>query len=113
MGIFFFSSRRRHTRFKCDWSSDVCSSDLRGDLSMAGTCTVTYVDPKRLLACGHPITQYGPVDMPMTKAEGLASVASPLNAVKIINTTETVGAVAEDRGSAIMGQFGLKARMIT
>src|SRR2546430_551943 len=25
----FFSSRRRHTRFDCDWSSDVCSSDLR------------------------------------------------------------------------------------
>src|SRR6267142_4506973 len=28
--IFFFSSRRRHTRLTCDWSSDVCSSDLRG-----------------------------------------------------------------------------------
>src|SRR2546430_7055738 len=28
MLIFFFSSRRRHTRFDCDWSSDVCSSDL-------------------------------------------------------------------------------------
>src|SRR5260370_27479596 len=28
MYSFFFSSRRRHTRFKCDWSSDVCSSDL-------------------------------------------------------------------------------------
>src|SRR4029434_6265286 len=26
--VCFFSSRRRHTRFKCDWSSDVCSSDL-------------------------------------------------------------------------------------
>src|SRR5438034_15245 len=26
--IFFFSSRRRHTRSLCDWSSDVCSSDL-------------------------------------------------------------------------------------
>src|SRR5256886_3911694 len=26
---FVFSSRRRHTRFDCDWSSDVCSSDLR------------------------------------------------------------------------------------
>src|SRR2546430_511342 len=25
--FFFFSSRRRHTRFDCDWSSDVCSSD--------------------------------------------------------------------------------------
>src|SRR2546427_8996013 len=28
MTLFFFSSRRRHTRFDCDWSSDVCSSDL-------------------------------------------------------------------------------------
>src|SRR5689334_23394808 len=27
---FFFSSRRRHTRWNCDWSSDVCSSDLGG-----------------------------------------------------------------------------------
>src|SRR2546430_9450343 len=26
--VFFVSSRRRHTRFDCDWSSDVCSSDL-------------------------------------------------------------------------------------
>src|SRR5882762_7726690 len=31
MLFFFFSSRRRHTRFKCDWSSDVCSSDLGAD----------------------------------------------------------------------------------
>src|SRR5256886_14620938 len=30
--VFFFSSRRRHTRFDCDWSSDVCSSDLRAAL---------------------------------------------------------------------------------
>src|SRR2546430_13745509 len=47
--LFFFSSRRRHTRFDCDWSSDVCSSDLsprRGAasahssfLSSAGTPT--------------------------------------------------------------------------
>src|SRR5438132_3615623 len=28
MSCFFFSSRRRHTRSLCDWSSDVCSSDL-------------------------------------------------------------------------------------
>src|SRR5260370_4861744 len=35
--FFFFSSRRRHTRFKCDWSSDVCSSDLR--FSTASTRT--------------------------------------------------------------------------
>src|SRR2546430_5777498 len=29
--LFFFSSRRRHTRFDCDWSSDVCSSDLSAE----------------------------------------------------------------------------------
>src|SRR6266481_10157373 len=28
ISFFFFSSRRRHTRWNCDWSSDVCSSDL-------------------------------------------------------------------------------------
>src|SRR2546430_11256307 len=31
---FFFSSRRRHTRFDCDWSSDVCSSDLHDELDV-------------------------------------------------------------------------------
>src|SRR5689334_23721628 len=39
--LFFFSSRRRHTRWNCDWSSDVCSSDLsntRGRLArLAGS----------------------------------------------------------------------------
>src|SRR5688572_32809855 len=34
--IFFFSSRRRHTSFDCDWSSDVCSSDLAFVLLLAG-----------------------------------------------------------------------------
>src|SRR5207237_6942497 len=34
--FFFFSSRRRHTRFKCDWSSDVCSSDLTALGRLAG-----------------------------------------------------------------------------
>src|SRR5256886_13467088 len=38
--IFFFSSRRRHTRFDCDWSSDVCSSDLRD----GKTTTVSLMD---------------------------------------------------------------------
>src|SRR5256886_5501580 len=32
--FFFFSSRRRHTRFDCDWSSDVCSSDLLLEIVM-------------------------------------------------------------------------------
>src|SRR5260370_13528539 len=49
--FFFFSSRRRHTRFKCDWSSDVCSSDLpifdfRNRVHLPEyRCRVLYGDP--------------------------------------------------------------------
>lgn len=85
---------------------------MRGDLQIAATCTVTYVDPKQLLACGHPITQFGPVSMPMTKARVVATLPSPLNAFKIINTTETVGSFTDDRESAIRGLFGKAAKMI-
>ena len=85
---------------------------VRGDLEISATCTVTYVDPKRLLACGHPITQYGPVSMPMTKAEVVATLPSPYNAFKIINTTDTVGTFTQDRETAIMGRFGTAAHMI-
>src|SRR6266478_7003843 len=59
--FFFFSSRRRHTRFDCDWSSDVCSSDLIvGILAILGLITrkglwpylwrewLTSVDHKRI-----------------------------------------------------------------
>src|SRR2546427_1437839 len=41
MDRFFFSSRRRHTRFDCDWSSDVCSSDLLWHFSPL-TLTLVY-----------------------------------------------------------------------
>lgn len=85
---------------------------VRGDLEIAATCTVTYVDPKQLLACGHPITQFGPVSYPMTKADVVATLPSPLNAFKIINTGEMIGSFTEDRQTAIRGQFGLAARMI-
>ncbi len=85
---------------------------VSGDFDMAATCTVTYVDPKRLLACGHPITRFGDVSLPMTKAQVVATVASSLEPMKIINTTETVGSFTQDRESGILGVFGKKASMI-
>jgi hypothetical protein len=85
---------------------------VRGDLQIAATCTTTYVDANQLLACGHPITQFGAVSMPMTKALVLATVPSPLNAFKIVNTTETVGSITDDRHSAVRGSFGQNARMV-
>ena len=85
---------------------------VRGDIEIAATCTVTYVDPKQLLACGHPVLGAGAVSLPMTAAEVVATIASPLNAFKVVNTGNTIGAFNEDRESAIRGVFGAQAHMI-
>jgi len=85
---------------------------VRGDMDIAGTCTVTYVDATHLLACGHPLLQSGNVDMPMAKAQVLATLASGSNSFKIVNTTETVGSFVQDRRTGIMGRFDRAPEMI-
>jgi SpoIVB peptidase S55 len=85
---------------------------VRGDMDIAATCTVTYMDAEHLLACGHPLMQFGMVDLPMTKAQVLATLPSPLNAFKIVNATEPIGAFVQDRHNGILGEFGKSAAMI-
>jgi len=85
---------------------------VRGDMDIAATCTVTYIDADHLLACGHPILQYGGVDLPMTKANVLATLPSPLNAFKIVNATEPIGAWVQDRHTGILGRFDRTPEMI-
>jgi len=85
---------------------------VRGDMDIAATCTVTYIDPQRLLACGHPLLQFGAVDIAMNKAQVLATLPSPLNAFKIVNTTERAGVFVQDRHSGVLGVFGKQPDMI-
>ena len=85
---------------------------VRGDMDIAATCSVTYMDAQRLLACGHPLLQFGLVDLPMTKADVLATLPSPYSPFKIVNTTEPVGAFVQDRHTGILGEFGKKPEMI-
>jgi hypothetical protein len=85
---------------------------VRGDMDIAATCTVTYMDANQLLACGHPLMQFGMIDIPMTKAQVLATLPSPLNAFKIVNATEPVGAFVQDRHNGILGEFGKNPDMI-
>src|SRR5688572_31718070 len=59
--FFFFSSRRRHTRFDCDWSSDVCSSDLYR-CQRERTPVVLISDKKRRRA-----PRYLPRDPPLSE----------------------------------------------
>src|SRR2546430_1020034 len=54
--MFFFSSRRRHTRFDCDWSSDVCSSDL---VSWIGSSAFGLIGTATRLALNLTISLFG------------------------------------------------------
>jgi len=85
---------------------------VSGDVEVSATCTVTYVDAKQLLACGHPIEQAGAVSLPMTTAEVVTTLASPMNSFKIVNTGATIGAFTQDRDAGIYGVLGARARMI-
>src|SRR5690242_5376086 len=87
--FFFFSSRRRHTRLTCDWSSDVCSSDL---LEVVEALTkpvalrravvlAVLLAPHRLVAggAGQPspqATEHGPILRATCRACGSASRAA-------------------------------------
>src|SRR5438034_5797576 len=60
INVFFFSSRRRHTRSLCDWSSDVCSSDLNQIMNLstraqnAGIASNSKTYERELLPYGDP-----------------------------------------------------------
>ena len=62
--------------------------------------------------CIRDSLQAGPVSLPMTATEVVATLASPLNAFKIVNTGDPIGAFTEDRDSAIRGVLGAEPHMI-
>jgi hypothetical protein len=83
-----------------------------GDMNTAVMGTVTYNDGKRILAFGHPVFNLGPVDIPMSKAEILMTLASTYQPNKMGNATEIVGAIHQDRHSGSMGVLGAESQMI-
>lgn len=85
---------------------------VRGDLSIAPGCTVTTVQDGRILACGHPIFGFGSVQMPMTRAHVVMTLASAMASTKIISTGATIGTLTGDHVTAIEGMLGPGPRMI-
>src|SRR2546430_11333553 len=76
---FFFSSRRRHTRFDCDWSSDVCSSDLVAPRCLNGILAFRRGFADRFLVTRLPILVARrlppPIGVPYARPDGHASVS--------------------------------------
>ncbi len=85
---------------------------VSGDMSISALGTVTYNDGKKVLAFGHPLFNIGPVNMPIAKAEVLMVFASSFSPNKFGNATEIVGALRQDRHSAILGELGATSEMI-
>src|SRR6266480_4816926 len=78
--FFFFSSRRRHTRLTCDWSSDVCSSDLElgrsGELRVLSPAEQVILVREHLFGCAQceialPLKRYRPAGDPLQHVRAL------------------------------------------
>src|SRR6478736_4747090 len=94
--FFFFSSRRRHTRFDCDWSSDVCSSDLG-----SGGRPVTT----SLYACNPPGRRLSGITVMSWKRNGRRCTrGSPAGGAPTSSSTGTPCARASSSSSSSVGR---------
>ena len=79
---------------------------IQGDLSMAGTGTVTHVDGRRVYAFGHQFYNLGPSQFPMTRAYVHTVLPSQAISSRITSIGETLGTIDQDRSTGISGKFG-------
>jgi len=83
-----------------------------GDVSIAGTGTVSRMEGNRVVAFGHPMLGLGDVQLPMCSAEVVAILPSTLESTKIANVGRIIGRITEDRLSAVSGLIGAGPEMI-
>ena len=77
-----------------------------GDITIAGTGTVSRVDGRRITAFGHPMLGIGDVALPLCASEIVAILPSNLNSMKVSNTGPIIGTLLQDRLSAVAGELG-------
>jgi len=85
---------------------------LSGDMLLAATGTVTWVEGDSVLAFGHPFLSMGPIEMPMANAEVLTVLPSVFRSFKFSATDQVFGSVTQDRSTGILGTFGTRAPMV-
>ncbi len=82
-----------------------------GDITLAGTGTVSRVDGQQVTAFGHPMLSLGEVALPMCAAEVITILPSQMQSVKIANTGSVIGTITQDRLSAVSGTLGAGPEM--
>gem|GEM_PF-6153429 len=82
---------------------------VKGDISVSASGTVTEVNAGQVLAFGHPFMGLGAISIPMMRARVLTIIPSYMRSFKMTENLNEVGAVLEDRQSAILGALGVHA----
>jgi hypothetical protein len=85
---------------------------IRGDLDVSANGTVTYVDGDKVFAFGHPFLSAGPLDLPMSSAYIISSLARLDSSSKVAVPVEVVGSFRQDRATGIFGNMSDKPAMI-
>ncbi len=83
-----------------------------GDITLAGTGTVSRLQGDRVTAFGHPMLGLGEVALPMCATEILTILPSQMQSLKIANTGRVIGTISQDRLSAVSGTLGAGPAMI-
>ena len=85
---------------------------VRGDMSMVGTGTVTYVDGSTVLAFGHPMFGIGESYLPLVDAEIHAFLPSLAQSFKMSSPLHEIGVLVQDRQSCIIGDLDGRTTMM-
>jgi hypothetical protein len=83
-----------------------------GDITIAGTGTVSRVEGNHVLAFGHPMMSLGATELPMASAEVVGILPSQLNSIKVSNTGAIIGSFSQDRLSGVYGEVGRTPAMV-
>jgi hypothetical protein len=85
---------------------------LAGDMSVGADGTVTAVDGKRVYAFGHQFLSVGATELPFARAEVITVLPNVQSSFKISSAREWMGAITQDRSTAIFGELGRHASTI-
>ncbi|MCU1279380.1 MAG: hypothetical protein JWM53_2926, partial [bacterium] len=85
---------------------------IRGDVSAAGTGTVTRVDGDKVLAFGHPMFNVGEIYLPIASAEIHTFMSALSSSFKMASPLKELGSLIQDRQSGIIGDTSQRADMI-
>ncbi|MEM9487974.1 MAG: hypothetical protein AAGC55_02455 [Myxococcota bacterium] len=92
--------------------SSIAVQLVRGDLGIAATGTVSYVDRNRVLGFGHPLFQAGEIYAPVAAAQVHTIIPSAMSAFVMASPLRELGSLVQDRQSTIMADTQLATRMI-